>query len=174
MKTSTFTSISLTLLAALAASACRDGRAASRAERGAGEPRAAADAPSLDPRDQYALARAIEEAEALGDDGAALALAEVRRDWLGKRLRWQVHVIPALCKRPDLCHVLPFDRAGPDRAVVHGWMPELHLDLPTFAALQATCAGKPRCTVSIEATLGGLELSTEYPTSLAFHDVRVP
>jgi hypothetical protein len=111
--------------------------------------------------------------EALGDDGAALALAEIRRDWLGKRLRWQVYVIPALCARPDLCHVLPFDRGGRDRAVVHGWMPELHLDLQTFAAVHATCAGEPRCLVEIEATLGGLELSTEYPTALAFHDVKI-
>jgi hypothetical protein len=134
---------------------------------------AAEAAPRVDARTQYDLARDIGETERLEPALRARRLDAIRRDWQGKRYRWRAWVIPALCRSADRCNVSPFDRAGADRELVHGWMPRLAMAPTAFAALQEQCADRPRCQIEFEGTLTRLVLSTEHFTSLSFTDVSV-
>ena len=132
-------------------------------------------APStLDTRTQYDLASEIAKAEAMPRDEAALHLPEIRRNWIGKRYQWKVHVIPALCGSAESCHVLPFEIGDKDRHIVQGWMPRLELTGDGFAAIQSACKGADRCTITFRGTLSKLVLSTEEFTSLGFSDVEIP
>lgn len=165
-------SIALAVLAAASAGCSKD-----RSDRSAG---AAATIPAaetrvpVDSRSQYDLVAAIAEAERLDSDDADIRYEEIRRDYQGKRFRWQVHRIAALCPGTERCNVLPFDAGGEDhRKVVQGWMPKLQLTPETFAALDARCAGDQRCTFEFEGTLDKFVLSTEHLTSLHFNDIRV-
>ena len=160
------------LVSTLAASAaCTDSGDDSRSSRAA--PSGAGRA-SLDPRSQYDLARALAEVEKSRDpDRVALGYHEIRTSWTGKRYRWRVRVIEPLCRSRVACNVLPFDRAGRDKAIVHGWMPQLILDEASFAAIRRTCAGVPSCEIGVEGTLSQLTLDTENPTSLQFRDVNL-
>ena len=164
--------LGLILLAAVAA-ACTDGGADDPPRRAAPAAKAPRTAPS-DPRTQYDLARALTEVERSRDpEAVGLGYQKIRSSWIGKRYRWRVRVIEPLCRSRDACNVLPFDRAGRDRSMVHGWMPHLILDDAGFAAIQRACQGKPGCEIGIEGTLSQLTLDTENPTSLEFRDVRV-
>ncbi len=164
------------LVSCLATSAsCRDDDPAGE-NPPAGTPAvASARAPaSLDLRTQYDLARALTEVETSRDpDSVALGYHKIRTSWTGKRYRWRVRVIEPLCRSRDACNVLPFDRTGRDKNIVHGWLPHLVLDDTAFAAIRRTCAGKPACQIEMEGTLSEFLLDTEYPTSLKFRDVRV-
>lgn len=168
----TRTLASLSLAAAVALAACRDSRDAAPPARKP-TPSAAA-APTLDPRTQYDLARALSEVERSRDRGAAAtAYARIRTSWLGHRYRWNVRVVEPLCRSRDACNVLPFDRGGSDQKIVHGWMPRLVLDDAGFAAIQRACKGAAPCRVDVEGTLSAFALDTENPTSLELSQVRV-
>lgn len=137
-------------------------------------PAAVARTAALDSRSQYDLAAALSQVESSRDpDSVALGYQKIRASWTGKRYRWRVRVIDALCRSRDACNVLPFDRAGRDRSVVHGWMPRLLLDDSAFAAIARRCSGMASCEIGIEGTLSELTVDTENPTSLQFRDVRV-
>lgn len=127
-----------------------------------------------DTRSQRDLAQEIAGAERLRKDEAEERYGQIRASWLGKRVTWTLDLLPALCRSAGECHALPFDRLGADRAIVQGWMPRLRLDPATFAALQAGCAGRARCPVTVEGTVAELALSTEEPTSLTLAGVRLP
>ncbi|HEY8141177.1 MAG TPA: hypothetical protein VIG06_00845 [Kofleriaceae bacterium] len=126
---------------------------------------------TIDGRTQRDLAAEIAGAEKLRRDEADAEYGRIRKSWLGKRVSWKVDVMSALCRSADECHALPFDRLGTDRTVVQGWMPRLRLDPATFAGLQARCAGRARCPVTVEATVADFTLSTEEPTSLTLAGV---
>lgn len=125
----------------------------------------------IDRRSQRDLAGEIAQAERLRKDEADVEYGRIRKSWLGKRVSWKVDVMNALCRSADECHALPFDRLGADRAVVQGWMPRLRLDPASFAGLQARCAGRVRCPVTVQATIAELTLSTQEPTSLTLDGV---
>lgn len=128
----------------------------------------------LDPRDQYDLARALDQVEASRDvDATASGYSRLRASWTGKRYRWRVHVIAPLCASRDACNVLPFERGGRDAKIVHGWLPHLVLDDTGFAAIQKRCGSRSMCAIEMEGTLSQLVVDTENPTSLEFRDVRV-
>jgi hypothetical protein len=169
--TRTMPSAALALAAVMALmSACRD----ASPDAGQGQARRSAPPPALDSRNQYDLARAMTEAERSRDpEQVALGYHKIRTSWTGKRYRWRVRIALPLCRRADACNAIPFQRAGRDKAVVHGWMPRLLLDDTGFAAIRRACTGKPSCDVDIEGTLSQLRLDTENPTSLEFRDVRV-
>jgi hypothetical protein len=168
----TRTLASLSLIAALGLAACQESRDAAPPARKADPKAAAAGAPALDPRTQYDLARALSEA-ARDRAGAATSYARLRAAWLGHRYRWNVRVVEPLCRARDACNVLPFDRGGSDKKIVHGWMPRLVLDDAGFAAIQRACAGKPACRIGVEGTLSAFVLDPESPTSLELTQVRV-
>jgi hypothetical protein len=128
---------------------------------------------AVDPRSQYDLAAAIAEAERMYPDEAEDALDRIRREWQGERFRWKVYLVPALCPSAERCHVVPFDRAGADRAILQGWMPRLELAPAAFAALSEQCGDRPRCAIEFEGTLSRLVLSTDDLTALHFGDVRI-
>jgi hypothetical protein len=178
MTTATTTAMpraALALAAALALmSSCRDASPDKAQAQGQAQARRSAARPALDARDQYDLARAMTEAERSRDpDKVARGYHEIRASWTGKRYRWRVRIVEPLCRRADACNALPFQRAGKDKSLVHGWMPRLLLDGANFAAIRRACTGKPSCDVDIEGTLSQLRLDTENPTSLEFRDVRV-
>jgi hypothetical protein len=161
------------LVAIVAASAaCTDSGDSEKPRHAA--PAATARTAALDSRSQYDLAAALSQVESSRDpDNVALGYQKLRASWTGKRYRWRVRVIEALCRSRDACNVLPFARAGRDRSVVHGWMPRLLLDDSAFAAIARRCSGVASCEIGIEATLSDLTVDMENPTSLQFRDVRV-
>jgi len=122
---------------------------------------------------QRDLAAEIASADKMRKDEAEARYTEIRASWIGKRVRWTVDVLPALCRSAEACHALPFDRMGADRAIVQGWMPRLRLDGATFAGLEARCTGRGRCPVTVEATVSDFTLSADEPTSLTLADVVV-
>jgi hypothetical protein len=147
--------------------------AAATTAPGSEEPAPAAPS-TLDTRTQYDLAREIAAAEAMPKDEASLRLPEIRRDWIGKRYQWKVHVLPPMCASVESCNVMPFEIGEKDRQIVQGWMPQLELTQDDFAAIQSACKGADRCTITFQGTLSKLVLSTEEFTSLGFSDVEIP
>jgi hypothetical protein len=158
------------MLAILTVLAC--GSKEQKQETGDRRP-ATGDGRRRDKRSQRDLANEIAGAEKMRRDDADAAYDRIRTSWLGKRVMWTVDVVPALCRSAESCHALAFDRLGADRAVVQGWMPRLRLDQAGFAALEARCAGRARCSVTVAATVAELTLSTDEPTSLTLADVLV-
>ena len=151
-----------------------DQAAAAVTKAGPEEPAPAAPT-TLDTRTQYDLAHELAATQAMPRDEAALRLPEIRRNWIGKRYQWKVHVIPALCASVDGCHVMPFEigEKDKDRRLVQGWMPHLGLTADGFAAIQSACKGADRCTITFRGTLSKLVLSTEEFTSLGFAGVEI-
>ena len=127
----------------------------------------------IDGRSQRELAKEIGAAEKMRRDEVDGEYGRIRKDWLGKRVSWQLDVVPALCRSADACHALAFDRLGADRAIVQGWMPRLRLDDAAFAALEARCRGLARCPVTVQATVAEFTLSADEPTSLTLADVAI-
>jgi hypothetical protein len=176
MRNSPVCLLPLMMVALLAWPGCKDKPKARNQDPGQNPgPATLSDAPGTEPvvdsRTQFDLAAAITAAER--SDEAEDALDRVRRDFQGKRYRWTVYVMPALCPSAERCHVLPFDRAGADRTIMQGWMPRLELDADSFVALRRQCGDQPRCTIELEGTLSRLVLSTESLTSVHFGDVRI-
>lgn len=170
----TRTLASLSLVAVLSLAACKESRDAAPPARTPTPSAAAAGPTPVDPRTQYDLARALSEVERSRDRAAVpTAYARIRAAWLGHRYRWNVRVVEPLCRSRDACNVLPFDRGGGDKKIVHGWMPRLVLDDAGFAAIQRACQGVEPCRVDVEGTLSRFVLDTESPTSLELSQVRV-
>jgi len=165
----------LAFLSALAfSSGCQDesGVPGSTRRAAAAGAKATASTSAVDPRTQFDLSRALDDVETLDMNGMAVGYEKIRASWEGKRYRWHVRVVPALCRR-EACNVLPFELADRQRGAVHGWMPGLELDETAYAAIEKSCAGQSSCPIDIEGTLSKLVVDTENPTSLEFSDVRV-
>ncbi len=128
---------------------------------------------SFDARDQYQLVAALAGAMVAEPERLAGSLETLRRDWQGKRYRWEVAVSPGLCRGPESCVVLPFDHGRSEQRIVQGWLPRLSLDAATHAALRSSCETHALCVVTIEATLAEFVLSAEDPTSLRFDSVAI-
>jgi hypothetical protein len=163
----------LVATALVAAVACRRAPEPDATDR---RPEAAAAQLTVDPRDQHALARDIAAADALDDGARADRYDAIRRDWTGKRVRWRVGFVPAMCRTAGRCNVLAFDRSStssPGRRVVQGWMPRLQLAAESDAALRAACASHARCAVDVEATVAALTLSTEEFTAVELAEPRI-
>jgi hypothetical protein len=134
---------------------------------------AAAGAPAVDPRDQYALAYEITAARASMEQ-LETALARTRSAWIGRRYRWELAFVPALCGKAGACVMMPFDhQRDPTRPIRQGWLPRLELTDGERQALADACQGYTRCVVEVSGHLGQLELSTELPTSLTLSQVEI-
>ncbi|MCA9649870.1 MAG: hypothetical protein H6712_00505 [Myxococcales bacterium] len=126
-----------------------------------------------DPRDQYALAHAIEEARRSYDDLEA-ALARTRAAWIDREYRWELAYVPALCGPTGPCVALPFDHLrDPEHPIRQGWLPRLELEPAQRRQLAARCEGQTRCVLDLSGRLSQLELSTERPPSLTLSDIEV-
>jgi hypothetical protein len=173
MRRTTFSSM---LLSILLATACHDGDAASPTEPvTAAAPAAAAavSAPEVDPRTQYELAHAIAEAKTHREDLPS-ALARTRSTWVGRRYRWEMAFMPALCGAEGQCVMMPFDhQRDPEHPIRQGWLPRLELDGDERRALGEACKGHARCVVDLSGHLGQLELSMEQPTSMTLSKVEI-
>jgi hypothetical protein len=171
------TILSSMLLSILLASACHDGDAASPAEpvtRAAASTSApaAAPAPAVDRRTQYELAHAIVEAKTRREDPSALA--RTRSTWIGRRYRWEMAFMPALCGAEGQCVMMPFDhKRDPEHPIRQGWLPRLELDVEEREALGEACKEHARCVVDLSGHLGQLELSMEQPTSMTLSKVEI-
>jgi hypothetical protein len=137
-------------------------------------PAASPVAPPNDDRDQYALLAAVETARGHGLVAEPAALAAVRSDWQGKRVRWTLGFVPVLCPATGACTVLPFDHGRREDRIVQGWLPRLAIDADARRELAERCGPHERtCVVTVEATLRELTLSNDEPTSLTLADVAV-
>ncbi|MCA9705479.1 MAG: hypothetical protein KDK70_06515, partial [Myxococcales bacterium] len=131
------------------------------------------DAKPVDSRDQYALAHAIQDARAARQDLES-TLARTRADWVGRRYRWQMAFVPALCGPVGPCVVMPFDHAhDPDHPIRQGWLPRLELSAEQRTSMAEACEAHARCVIDISGTLDRFELSTEQPTSLTLTSVEL-
>ena len=165
------TILSLALSSTLAAGSCHDGDSPAPAEPATVA--AAAAAPELDPRDQYALAHAIAAARASREQ-LGPALARTRSEWIGRRYRWELAFMPTLCTEAGPCVMMPFDHhRDPEHPIRQGWLPRLELDDGQRNALREQCQGHARCVVDLSGHLGQLELSTEQPTSMTLSQVEI-
>ncbi len=131
-------------------------------------------AKTIDPRDQYALVAEIIDARARQGAELPAALQAVRSTWQGRRFRWEVALVPALCRSTHDCVAMPFDHLRhPELHIVQGWLPRLELDEPTHAALLRDCAPHRRCVFTFEGELDRFVLDPENPTSIGFSDVEI-
>lgn len=154
---------------ATACTSADDGAAAPESAPAPAEP-----AVEMDTRDQYALLVDIETALGHGLDRDAAAMAGVKAAWIGRRYRWEVGYVPVFCHGVERCNVTPFDHGRrPEQRIRQGFLPELVMSDAEFAELQAACAGKRRCVVQIEGTMGHFGFSPEEATSIRFVDVDV-
>jgi hypothetical protein len=113
---------------------------------------------------QQDLAKELDDAERRGTWG------DVKRRWQGQSVRWDVFVVPVLCRSADACNVAAFPVQRPAQ---QGWLPEVTFAPGQFAALQAHCGKAEHCDVTIEATLEQLDASAELPTNVRLGDVRI-
>lgn len=170
-------SLSTLLLSLSTPLGCTRGGAPEEAPEATTQPTSAAaaepDTPAVDPRDQYALAHAIEQARRSTDELEA-TLARTRAAWIDRRYRWELAFVPALCGPAGPCVALPFDHLrDPDHPIRQGWLPRLDLDPAQRRALASKCEGQSRCVVEVSGVLGQLELSIERPPSLTLSDIEV-
>jgi len=150
------------------------------AAEAAAEAAAAADATAepdvdsgVDPRDQYTLAHAIASARSAVEDREG-ALARTRSAWIGRRYRWEMAFVPALCGAAGSCVVMPFDhQRDPEHPIRQGWLPQLELSDDERGALREACEGKARCVLELSGTLSQFELSSTRPTSLKLSGVQL-
>ncbi|MEZ4359921.1 MAG: hypothetical protein R3B48_07045 [Kofleriaceae bacterium] len=104
------------------------------------------------------------------DPGAAAAL---QRRWQGKRVRWTVTRVPALCGSAESCYVQPFATARRSETSAHGWLPRVALAPGEFARLEEVCAKRSVCSVTLEGVIDRLVVSDEEPTSVHLSLVHV-
>ncbi len=155
----------------LTASSCHEADAATDVAR---KPAAETQSHDDDSRDQYALAHAIMSAQR--SDDVEGSLARTRSEWIGRRYRWEVALVPALCSAAAVgpCVVMPFDHGrDPEHSIHQGWLPKLDLSPDERSALLDACEAHRRCVIELSGTLRKFELSTERPTSLTLADVEV-
>jgi hypothetical protein len=128
---------------------------------------------SLDARDQYALAHAIAAART-SHEQLETALGQTRSAWIGRRYRWELAYVPALCGSTGPCVVMPFDhQRDPEQPIRQGWLPRLDLPQEQREALRDACQGHRQCVVELTGRLGQLELSTEQPVSMTLSEVEI-
>lgn len=120
--------------------------------------------PKLASATQADLARELDEADRRG------AWGEVKHRWQGQTLRWTVTRQRVLCQTADACNVAVFPIQRPAPA---GWLPTLRFAPGQFEALEARCAGKDLCEVTIEGKLEKLQASSEMPTNLELTGVKI-
>lgn len=125
--------------------------------------------------DPDALAVAVAGARQTPPSGRKSAMDAVRRQWQGRRLTWEVGVVPALCRTAAACPVLPVDhrRGLATPSVIQGWLPILQLRKDEFDRLHAQCDDFAVCVLRFVGTLAELQLSADLPVSLRFGDVTV-
>jgi hypothetical protein len=145
--------VSFTVLAA--AAACGNG------DRIPPPPPAAA---ALAHASQADLAREIAEADRLG------TWHELEQRWQGQTVRWTVTRQAVLCGSADDCNVAAFPIQRPAE---HGWMPEVRFAPGQYDVLAGVCRGRASCEVTVEGTLGQLEVSAELPTRVQLSNVRI-
>lgn len=107
--------------------------------------------PSLDPRDQYELARAMVSARQAPEDDRPGRFEDVRDDWLGKRVRWEMLYIPTLCRAADHCNANLFDH-GRGRVAL-GLLPGLRLTAAEHTRLGELCGAHETCVFTAEGTI---------------------
>jgi hypothetical protein len=113
---------------------------------------------------QADLAREIAEADRLG------TWQELPRRWQGQTVRWTVTRQRLLCGSADDCNVAAFPIQRPAQ---QGWMPEIRFAPGQYDVLAAVCGDQPACQVTLEGTLGQLEVSPELPTRVQLANVRI-
>lgn len=152
--------VTAAVTAALGAAGCR--RSEDHAAPAPGPARPAL--PRLERATQADLARELDDADRRG------SWAEVKHRWQGQTLRWTVTRQAMLCRTAESCNVAAFPIQRPAPA---GWLPTLRFAPGQFAALEARCAGKDLCEITIEGTLAQLQASGELPTNVELSDVRL-
>jgi hypothetical protein len=120
--------------------------------------------PQLKDASAAQLARELDDAEQRG------TWSDVRRRWQGQTLRWTVTRQKMLCKSAETCNVAAFPVQTGAPA---GWLPTLRFAPGQFAALEARCANKEMCDVTIEGKLEKLQVSGELPTNLELTGVKL-
>jgi hypothetical protein len=83
---------------------------------------------------------------------------------------WTVTRHRLLCRSADGCNVAAFPL---QRSAKQGWMPLLSFAPGQYDALTASCGDREPCEVTVEGTLGELEVSPELPTQLRLTNVRL-
>jgi len=131
-------------------------------------------APEIDARDQYTLVQEIIAARSRQEPELGTALDTVRHAWQHHRYRWEVALVPTLCRAATSCVAMPFDHLRhPDLQIVQGWLPRLELDADAHAKLLRDCEPHKQCVLTFEGDLDRFVLDTEDPTSLAFANVEI-
>ncbi len=115
-------------------------------------------------------ATAADLARDLDDADRRAAWTDVKQRWQGRRIRWNVTRVRALCNAPDACHVAVLSDEYPAR---HGWLPGLSFAPGAFAALASTCGAKDPCAVAIEGTIAELVAAPDKPQSVRLVDVTL-
>lgn len=143
-------------------------------DRGDEAPVEAEASTTIDPRDQYTLVQQIIDARSRQEPELATALDAVRHDWQHRRYRWEVALVPTLCRAATSCVALPFDHLRhPDLQIVQGWLPRLELDTEVHARLLRSCEPHQQCVFTFAGDLDRFVLDAEDPTSLAFANVEI-
>lgn len=156
--------VTAAVTAALGAAGCR------RSEDHAAPAPAPAPGPARPALPRLASATQADLARELDDADRRGAWAEVQHRWQGQTLRWTVTRQALLCRTAESCNVAAFPIQRPAPA---GWLPTLRFAPGQFAALEARCAGKDICEITIEGTLAKLQASGELPTNLELTGVRL-
>ena len=151
----------LCLASCLAMAACRSSERAPAPEA---KPAPAPVLPKLERAAAIDLARELDEAARRG------TWFEVRKRWQGQTLRWTVTRQRALCRTAASCNVVAFPVSGGAPA---GWLPGLSFAPGQFAALEARCADREQCEITVEGVLEKLTASDEQPTNLVLTDVKL-
>jgi hypothetical protein len=127
---------------------------------------------AIDVRDQYAMALAMLQAETLDPDAQPSAFVRVREAWEGRRYRWTMGRIEALCGEGP-CLLVPFDHARFPHHVYYAFLARAALRDGQREAIESACAPHrdAGCVITIEGTLARLGLTLDAPASLALDDV---
>ena len=127
-----------------------------------------------DDRDQYRLARLVDDARRDDSDTGVGELERLRQSWLHTRVHWEVGYAPAFCRDGGPCMALPFDHGRRQTALPQGWLPELALEADARRVLAECCAAvEGQCVFGFHGTLASFELGRDRPTSLSFRDVEI-
>lgn len=124
---------------------------------------------SVDARDQYALARAMLEARTMDGPRLQVASARTEREWDGRRVRWEMMRVDALCR--ETCLFAPFDHARlADNDL--SFLARADFADGERTRLDELCAPHaPRCVVELEGTVELVFDASE--TRLTLSDTRV-
>ena len=170
--------IAAAILGLALASACKkdhaeasgEGTAASKssASKTATEKASAA----VDTRSVIDLASELAAVEQGDPDLAPEGFAKVVDDYRGKRFRWELYLVPELC-RASQCNALALRDGGKTEGITLGWMPRLNISEGDREALLSDCKGTPQCPFTVEATVTDLVASTEQFTSVTLDQVLV-